>query len=124
MQTYLGFSTYNRARKFKVTDFDLVKQDLFNHFHIRRGEKLMNPDFGTIIWDMLYEPYTEALRDMLSDDIKRIVGYDPRLEVINITITEFTNGIFIELDLRYLPTNQLSRMSMNFDRDVAALNNV
>ena len=124
MQTYLGFSTYNRARKFKVTDFDLVKQDLFNHFHIRRGEKLMNPDFGTIIWDMLYEPYTEALRDMLSDDIKRIVGYDPRLEVINITITEFTNGIFIELDLRYLPTNQLSRMAMNFDRDVAALNNV
>lgn len=124
MQTYLGFSTYNRARKFKVTDFDLVKQDLFNHFHIRRGEKLMNPDFGTIIWDMLYEPYTEALRDMMSDDIKRIVGYDPRLEVINITITEFTNGIFIELDLRYVPTNQLSRMTMNFDRDVAALNNV
>ena len=43
MATYTGFSTYNRLRKFRLTDFDLVRQDLFNHFSIRRGEKLMNP---------------------------------------------------------------------------------
>ena len=49
--TYKGFSTNNRSKKFRVTDFELVKQDLINHFNIRKGEKLMNPNFGTIIWN-------------------------------------------------------------------------
>lgn len=122
MITYKGFSTYNRVRKFKINDFELIKQDLFNHFHIRKGEKLMNPDFGTIIWDMLYEPYTDTLRDAIEDDIKRIVNYDPRIAVDKITVTEFTDGLFIELDLRYVLTNQLTRLTMQFDRDAQTLN--
>lgn len=121
MITYKGFSTYNRARKFKINDFELVKQDLFNHFHIRKGEKLMNPNFGTIIWDIIYEPYTDTLRDAIEDDIKRIVSYDPRIAVDKITVTEFTDGLFIELDLKYVPTNQLSKMTMQFDRDAKIL---
>ena len=36
MTTYSGFSTCNRTRKFKVTDFALIKQDLINHFYIRK----------------------------------------------------------------------------------------
>jgi len=121
MATYLGFSTYNRLRRFKLTDFELVRQDLFNHFQIRKGEKLMNPDFGTIIWNVIYEPFTEALRDMIVDDVKRVVGYDPRLAVENIIITEFTNGIFLELELRYLLTNETSTLSLQFDRDSSLL---
>lgn len=121
MATYLGFSTYNRLRRFKLTDFELVRQDLFNHFQIRKGEKLMNPDFGTIIWNVIYEPFTEALRDMIVDDIKRVVSYDPRLAVENIIITEFTNGIFLELELRYLLTNETSTLSLQFDRDSSLL---
>lgn len=82
----------------------------------------MNPDFGTIIWDMLYEPYTDTLRDAIEDDIKRIVNYDPRIAVDKITVTEFTDGLFIELDLRYVLTNQLTRLTMQFDRDAQTLN--
>lgn len=121
MITYKGFSTYNRVRKFKINDFELIKQDLFNHFHIRKGEKLMNPNFGTIIWDMIYEPYTDTLRDAIEDDIKRIVSYDPRIAVDKITVTEFTDGLFIELDLKYVVTNQLTRLTMQFDRDARTM---
>jgi phage baseplate assembly protein W len=67
MTTYRGISTIQRAKKFSLTDFDLVKQDLINHFHIRKGQKLMDPNFGTIIWDMLYEPYTERSLHMIQD---------------------------------------------------------
>ncbi len=59
MALYNGFSTLNGSKKFKLTDFELVKQDLQNHFGIRKGEKLMNPEFGTIIWDLLFEPLNE-----------------------------------------------------------------
>jgi len=43
MARYNGFSTYNRSKHFRLTDFDLVRQDLMNHFNTRKGEKLMNP---------------------------------------------------------------------------------
>lgn len=116
MAKYKGFSTYNRARKFTLTNFELVKQDLFNHFHIRKGEKLMNPDFGTIIWDSLFEPFTDALKDAIATDVRRIASYDPRIGIDNINIIEFTDGIQISMDLTYIPGNQSETLSLQFDR--------
>jgi len=56
-KTYKGFSTVNPDNiGFQLYDLQLVKQDIINHFHIRQGELLSNPNFGTIIWDILYEP--------------------------------------------------------------------
>jgi len=121
MTTYFGFSTYNRLRKFTLTDFDLVRQDLFNHFSIRKGEKLMNPKFGTIIWDLLFEPLTDNIRDIITDDIKTIVEYDPRIAADNVVITEYDRGIQIELELRYVLTNQSSAMALKFERDSRTL---
>ena len=62
-KTYNGFSTVDPdSTGFKLYDIQLVKQDIINHFHIRQGELLSNPSFGTIIWDILYEPLTETLK--------------------------------------------------------------
>lgn len=121
MTTYSGFSTYNRLRKFTLTDFELVRQDLFNHFSIRKGEKLMNPKFGTIIWDLLFEPLTDDIRNLITEDIKAIVGYDPRIIADNVTVTEYDRGIQIELELRYVLTNQASAMALKFERDSRTL---
>ena len=55
-RTYRGISTVNpNNTSFKLFDIALIKQDIINLFHIRKGEKLEDPDFGTIIWDMVYE---------------------------------------------------------------------
>jgi len=121
MPTYYGFSTYNRARKFKLTDFELVKQDLFNHFHIRRGEKLMNPNFGTIVWDILFEPFNDSTKKIIADDVRRVIGYDPRLSVEDVAITDYTDGIQIEVALRYVMDNQLGSLMLKFDRNTRTL---
>jgi phage baseplate assembly protein W len=121
MTTYFGFSTYNRLRKFTLTDFELVRQDLFNHFSIRKGEKLMNPNFGTIIWDLLFESLTDEIRDIITEDIKSIVEYDPRIAADNVVVTEYDRGIQIELELRYVLTNQSSTMALKFERDSRTL---
>jgi phage baseplate assembly protein W len=112
---YRGFSTVGRDKKFRLTDFELVKQDLINHFNIRKGEKLMNPDFGTIIWNVLYEPLTEDLKSVIITDIKSIASYDPRVSIDNVIITEYDRGIQIELELRYLQTNQSNLLNLQFD---------
>jgi len=117
MTTYSGFSTVNRIKKFRVTDFDLVKQDLNNHFNIRKGEKLMNPEFGTIIWDTLFEPLNEETKAVIINDIKRIVSYDPRIAAKNVTVTQYDQGLRIDLDLIYISTNQSSRLAIQFDQN-------
>jgi phage baseplate assembly protein W len=114
---YKGFSTVNGNKKFRLVDFSLVKQDIVNHFHIRKGEKLMNPDFGTIIWNVLHEPFTEDLKSVIAADVKAIAEYDPRVSFDNIIITEYEQGIQIELELRYLQTNQSSIMNLQFDQE-------
>jgi phage baseplate assembly protein W len=112
---YKGFSTVNRYKKFRVTDIDLIKQDLINHFNIKKGEKVMQPDFGTIIWSLLFEPMTATVRQAIIDDVKSVVGYDPRTNLQNITINEYDSGIQIMVDLLYIPTNQLTALNLQFD---------
>ena len=115
MIMYRGFSTVGRNRKFRLTDFELVKQDLINHFYIRKGEKLMNPDFGTIIWNVIHEPLTEDLKSVIVTDIKAIASYDPRLSIDNVVVTEYDQGIQVELQLRYVQTNQTNLLNLQFD---------
>jgi len=112
---YKGFSTLGKTKNFRLTDFELVKQDLINHFYIRKGEKLMNPDFGTIIWNVLYEPLTEDLKTVITTDIKQVAEYDPRLSIDNVIITEYETGLQIELELRYLKSNQINVLNLKFD---------
>jgi phage baseplate assembly protein W len=118
---YRGFSTINRNKKFRLTDLDLVKQDLINHFSIRKGEKLMQPNFGSIIWSMLFEPLTDSANQQIIDDVKAIVSYDPRLSLQNITITEQDYGLQIEVDLVFLPQNLSTTLSMQFDSNSMTL---
>jgi len=118
---YKGFSTVNRSKKFRATDVDLVKQDLINHFSIRKGEKVMQPNFGSIIWSLLFEPMTEHLQQAIVDDVKTIVGYDPRIGLQNITITAQDYGIQIELDLLFIPKNQSATLSLQFDANSSKL---
>jgi phage baseplate assembly protein W len=116
MITYKGFSTYQRNKHFRVTDFELVKQDLLNYFNIRKGEKLMNPDFGTIIWDKIFDPLNEDTKAIIMQDIKRIISYDPRLAARDVNVTEYDTGLQIEITLIYIQTNQVDNLRLQFDQ--------
>ena len=119
MSLYRGYSTLGKDKKVRMVDADLIKQDLINHFNIRRGEKLMNPDFGTIIWDSLFEPFTEQLKSQIIDDVTRIVSYDPRLKVDSVLVDQYDNGLILELRLLYSNTNELENLRLTFDKSSA-----
>jgi len=121
MATYNGFSTLVNKKKYTLTNFALAKQDLLNYFQIRKGEKLMQPNFGTIIWSQLFEPLTETVQTTITDDITRIVGYDPRLSATRIQVSQQSNGIQIQLTLNYIPTNQSETLLLNFDNNSQTL---
>ena len=121
MAIYRGFSTLNSPKKYNLTDFELVKQDLINYFNIRKGQKLMQPNFGTVIWDLLFEPLDEAVQQTITEDITRIASYDPRISVGQVAVLQQTNGFLVQLTLAYIPTNQVETLQLNFDQQSLTL---
>ena len=113
---YKGFSSNETKNNFKLYDIELVKRDLMNHFYIRKGEKLENPNFGTIIWDMLFENFTSEVRRLITEDVEQIINYDPRVKVNTLTIDSTDQGIRIQADVVYLPFNINERMTFDFDK--------
>jgi phage baseplate assembly protein W len=113
---YRGFSSNETKINFKLYDIELVKRDLMNHFYIRKGEKLENPDFGTIIWDMLFENFTPQIKDLITKDVEKIINYDPRIKVNAVSIDSTDQGLRIQADIVYLPFNVNERMMFDFDK--------
>ena len=119
---YRGISTVdNKGNNFVKYDLALIKQDIINHFHIRQGEKLEYPEFGTIIWDVLFEPLTESLKEAIIKNVTDIINYDPRVSVNNVTIQTFESGIQIECALTYLPYNISESLRLTFDESAGLI---
>lgn len=115
---YKGFSTISDATEnFGLYDLALIKQDIVNHFHIRQGEKLENPTFGTIIWDLLYEPFTPEVRNAIVKNVEDIINYDPRIKADQIIVNQYESGIQIECELIYLNFNISESLQFKFDQD-------
>ena len=120
--TYKGFSSKETTRNYKLYDIDLVKQDIINHFYIRKGEKLENPEFGTVIWDMIFEQFTEQVKQIIAKDVEDIINYDPRIAVNAVTVDSTDQGIRVEADITYIPFNINERMTFDFDKNNAVVN--
>ena len=116
-QMYKGFSSVNTSTEnYTLYDFELIKQDLLNHFYVRQGERLMQPTFGTIIWDLLFEPLTDELKEMILQNVNQIVNFDPRVQASNVLVTGYETGIQIEVTLTYLPYNLSENLKIQFDQ--------
>ncbi len=118
-QFYKGFSSVNTTKSgSRLYDFELIKQDIINHFNTKRGERVMNPNFGSIIWDLLMEPLTDDVRDALSKDITTICNSDPRVTPTQIKLTEYDKGYVLELTLLLNGTDQSTNLQLTFDQQI------
>lgn len=116
---YRGFSSVNEnVEGYALYDFDLIKQDIINHFHIRKGEKLSDPNFGTIIWDMLYEPFTTENKEAIISDVAQIINYDDRVTADQVFVDTTDDGIEVSALLTFLPYNISEQMLFKFDKQM------
>ena len=116
---YKGFSSLDETNpSSKLFDIDLIKQDILNQFNTKKGSRVMNPSFGSDVWDILMQPMGSETRDLLVKDIKAVCTSDPRATPTQMDITEYTNGFILELTLVLNATNQSANMKIKFNQDI------
>jgi|TARA_B100001964_G_scaffold19216_1_gene19605 phage baseplate assembly protein W len=114
--SFIGFSTVGRIKPpYTLIDFDLVKVDLLNHFNTRKGERVMLPEFGTIIYDLLMDPLDDMTKDLIREDVIRIIKSDPRVEMVDLIMTELDRVILLEVELLYLPNGVTETIAIQFN---------
>jgi phage baseplate assembly protein W len=117
---FTGFSTRQvtpGSVKTTLYDLDLIKTDLMNQFMTRKGERVMLPNYGTRIWDQLFEPFTDAVKSIILQDVLDVVNAEPRVTLQNVNINESTYGLAIEVSLFYIPWSVVDTLSLKFDQE-------
>lgn len=140
MPNYIGFSTINAnkpkttatpkgifggpgstvnpiivGKKFTLVDQPLVVRDFINALNIRKGEKPGKPQYGTTIWDFVFEPNTLDVQTQLQNEIRRIASQDPRLILNTVNAYPQDNGILLEIELAVSPFNQAQMLNLFFN---------
>ena len=78
MSNIVGYTTVNQTNaSLRLKDLELAKRDLLNHFHIRKGEKWTNPDFGSNLPYYVFQPLDDTTIEMIREEVYNVVTHDP-----------------------------------------------
>lgn len=116
--TYIGFNTIGRLTPtYSLTDIELVKRDLLNEFNTRLGERVMLPNFGTRIFEYLFNPLDEITRSDIRDDVEKVIEREPRVKLSEIELIEKQHTIEIQVELFFLPSETIDTLLVEFNKE-------
>lgn len=108
------------GKKYRMTDQALVIQDFLNAVNIKQGQKVGQPEYGSRLWDFVFEPNDTTTQEDIETELRRIISQDPRLQVGTIRVYPQENGILVELQLAVYPFNQTELLSVFFNSRTGA----
>lgn len=99
-----------------VSDEEDIQQSLGLLFATRRGERLMQEDYGASLQDWLYAEIDDELVSNLSTAIEEaVLLHEPRIELLDLDVSphpQLDGALLIRLDYQIPATN--SRFNMVF----------
>lgn len=114
---YKGFSTIGKVRApFTLIDGELIKTDLLNELKARKGERVMRPNFGTTVYDILMNPLDEFVIEEVREEVRRVIEKDPRVEIDEIFTQTQDHLIRVQVQLKFLPTLDEDRLFLEYAR--------
>jgi|TARA_R110001592_G_scaffold66226_2_gene203145 phage baseplate assembly protein W len=99
---FRGFNTVDKNKApFTLSDEELIKRDLLNHFYTRRGERFMRPNFGSMIHDIIMNPMDAMTESDVREDIERIIETDSRVRLDDIRMLVEDHTVRCEVDISF-----------------------
>jgi uncharacterized protein len=86
-----------------VDEEEDIKQSLIILLSTIKGERIMQPDYGANMEDLLFEPLNVSFAKRMSDTIERaILFFEPRIKTEDINFNQdYENGL-VEIRIDYL----------------------
>ena len=109
----------NVAFKQNYTEIEQLKSNIKNLLLTKRGERLMNPLFGSGVETVLFEPITDEFEDKIQDIITNSVErYIPNVSIDEINVdmsneNKDRNSVNISLKFRSRSTGNSGLVSFN-----------
>lgn len=78
------------------TTAEAIKTDLINLLLTHRGERPLNPNFGSDLWKVVFEQKTSDLNELVDEIIRESVNeWMPFVEIQQVSVSEETKEIDI-----------------------------
>jgi phage baseplate assembly protein W len=72
------------------------------------GERVMRPEFGCAIWDLLFDPLNHNTVGLMAQSVREAVSrWEPRvdLESVDVTVTPSRESVVVDVKYRIRATN-------------------
>jgi phage baseplate assembly protein W len=95
-----------------------VKQSICLILSTAPGERVMRPDFGCGIHDLVFEPSTPTLRTLIMDRVKTaLTRWEPRIDVLNVDVTDGAGSpqlVLVDITYRLRSNNAVNNLVYPF----------
>jgi|TARA_R110000803_G_scaffold25524_4_gene60986 phage baseplate assembly protein W len=119
MARLIGFNTIGKTKApFTTTGAETVLRDLQNELYTKKGERVMRPNFGCIIWDLLMDPATSEVEKLAKEDIQRILNRDPRVSEKEVKVLVLDNSISAEVIIDVIPFNSVETLYLTYTQQM------
>jgi len=121
MATFKGISTVDKDHApYTLTDRELIKRDLLNTFYTRKGERVMRPNYGSIIWDLLMDPQDTLSEHDIRADVERIINADPRVTLIDAVVIAAEHTIRIDVTINFVQYQSSDILYLEYVREATS----
>ena len=100
-----------------------VRQSLWIILGTAKGERVMRPDFGCDIYDLVFEVNSASTAGRVAASVRdALLLYEPRIDVRDVTVTAGGDGevLFIGIDYEVRATNNVFNLVYPFYLERAA----
>lgn len=101
-------------------DIDAIENSIYNMFLFKKGERIINPEFGNSLYVYLYEPMNKLTAKRIGQGVEDMFErWEPRVKIQNIIVTPLYDENTYVVEVNYtVPT--LSDKLLNFTYAVNA----
>ena len=97
------------------SDIQVISSDLRNLLLTPKGERLMNPDFGTQISKLVFELDSSVLEAQVQQEVNQAIAkFEPRVSVISITTERQPNQRQINVAIQVQALNQFLTLGLSY----------
>lgn len=94
-----------------------VRQSIWLILGTAKGERIMRPDFGCGIYDMVFEVNSSTTAAEAAEEVRdALVSFEPRIDVLDIDVTVGGDGevLYISIDYQVRATNTIFNLVYPF----------